>query len=92
MNPRRSAAWIEGHRDTERGQEFDLHTEYVVAGEAAVGRDLHFPRAQAPAAGRQQEPVSRSVEGAPDAVAIKSQQLSRAVRVSVAATDSSPAT
>ena len=27
-------AWIEGHRDTERGQEFELHTEYLVAGES----------------------------------------------------------
>ena len=31
--PAEIRAWIEGHRDTGRGQEFDLHTEYVVAGE-----------------------------------------------------------
>src|SRR5688500_1463888 len=31
--PAEIRAWIEGHRETERGQEFDLHTEYVVAGE-----------------------------------------------------------
>src|SRR5688572_14098487 len=31
--PAEVRAWIEGHRDTERGQEFDLHTEYVVGGE-----------------------------------------------------------
>ncbi len=47
--------WIEGHRETERGQEFDLHTEYVVGGRAALGRDLHFPRAQATAGGRREE-------------------------------------
>ncbi len=32
--PAEIRTWIEGHRDTERGQEFELHTEYVVAGEA----------------------------------------------------------
>lgn len=31
--PAEIRSWIEGHRDAERGQEFDLHTEYVVAGE-----------------------------------------------------------
>jgi hypothetical protein len=30
--PAEIRAWIEGHRDTERGQEFELHTEYVVKG------------------------------------------------------------
>ena len=44
--PAEIRAWVEGHRETERGQEFDLHTDYVVAGEAAVGGDLHVPRAQ----------------------------------------------
>ena len=35
--PAEIRCWIEGHRDTERGQEFDLHTEYVVGGRAAAG-------------------------------------------------------
>jgi hypothetical protein len=32
--PAEIRAWIAGHRDTERGQEFELHTEYLVAGES----------------------------------------------------------
>jgi hypothetical protein len=31
--PAEIRCWIEGHRETERGQEFELHTEYLVAGE-----------------------------------------------------------
>ena len=90
--PAEIRAWIEGHRETDRGQEFDLHTEYVVAGEPLLGRDLHLPRAQEAASGRARPTTSRSADGAPDAVAVKSQQLSRARRGSDAAMDSSPAT
>ena len=73
MSPRKSAAWIEGHRDTERGQEFDLHTEYVVGRRTALGRDLHVSRAQARARGcRRKDHDSRAAATAPDAVAVKS--------------------
>ena len=60
--PAEIRCWIEGHRDTERGQEFDLHTEYVVAGEPLLGRDLHVPRAQARAA---RAPAKTTISRAP---------------------------
>ena len=69
--PAEIRAWIEGHRDTERGQEFDLHTEYVVAGEALWDETCTFLARKRPPPGAS-KPVSRAVEGAPDAVAIKS--------------------
>jgi len=71
--PAEIRAWIEGHRDTERGQEFDLHTEYVVAGEPLWDETCTFlaRRRAAPGTAR---PVSsaRSADGAPDGVAVKS--------------------
>jgi len=69
--PAEIRTWIEGHRDTERGQEFDLHTEYVVNGEALWDETCTFLARKKPSPGAA-KPVSRSVEGAPDAVAIKS--------------------
>ena len=73
--------WIEGHRDTERGQEFDLHTEYVVGGQPLLGRDLHLPRAQAHAGGRREDhaPAAR-VESGADARGDQVEQFSRAGR------------
>ena len=48
--PAEIRAWIEGHRDTERGQEFDLHTEYVVAEASRCGtRPVLSSRAGHPA-------------------------------------------
>lgn len=71
--PAEIRAWIEGHRDTERGQEFDLHTEYVVAGEALWDETCTFlARKRAPAGAAKSPMAARSAEGAPDGVAIKS--------------------
>ena len=70
--PAEIRAWIEGHRDTERGQEFDLHTEYVVAGEPCWDETCTFlARKRAPAEGGAKTTQSRSGV-APDAVAVKS--------------------
>jgi acyl dehydratase len=71
--PAEIRAWIEGHRDTERGQEFDLHTEYVVAGEALWDETCTFlARKRAPAGATKATLAARSAEGAPDGVAVKS--------------------
>ena len=69
--PAEIRAWIEGHRDTERGQEFDLHTEYVVSGAPLWDETCTFLARKKPPAGSKPS-VSRSVEGAPDATAVKS--------------------
>jgi hypothetical protein len=70
--PAEIRSWIEGHRDTERGQEFDLHTEYVVAGEPRWDETCTFlARKRAPADGAARTTQSRSGD-APDAVSIKS--------------------
>ena len=69
--PAEIRAWIEGHRETDRGQEFDLHTEYVVAGEALWDETCTFLARKRPPPGTS-KPVPRSSEGAPDAVPIKS--------------------
>jgi acyl dehydratase len=70
--PAEIRSWIEGHRDTERGQEFDLHTEYVVAGEPLWDETCTFlARKRAPAeAGA--KPAQPRGSAAPDAVAVKS--------------------
>jgi hypothetical protein len=71
--PAEIRAWIEGHRDTERGQEFDLHTEYVVAGEPRWDETCTFlARKRPPAGAAKSTTISRSVEEAPDAAAVKS--------------------
>ena len=70
--PAEIRAWIEGHRDTERGQEFDLHTEYVVAGEALWDETCTFLARKRPAAGAGKPRVAAACDGAPDAVAVKS--------------------
>jgi len=64
-------SWIEGHRDSERGQEFDLHTEYVVAGEALWDETSTFLARKKPPPGAKPS-GSRSAESAPDPVAMKS--------------------
>jgi len=69
--PAEIRSWIEGHRDTERGQEFDLHTEYVAGGAALWDETCTFLARKRPPAGGV-KPTSRTVEGAPDAVAVKS--------------------
>jgi hypothetical protein len=69
--PAEIRAWIEGHRESERGQEFDLHTEYVVAGEPLWDETCTFLARRKPAPGAAKPAISRSAEGAPDAAALK---------------------
>jgi hypothetical protein len=69
--PAEIRTWIEGHRETERGQEFELHTEYVVAGEALWDETCTFLARKKPPAGAKPS-GARSAEGAPEAVAVKS--------------------
>ena len=68
--PAEIRAWIEGHRDTERGQEFDLHTEYVVANEPLWDETCTFLARKKPAAGTT-KPVARA-DATPDGVAVQS--------------------
>jgi hypothetical protein len=71
--PAEIRAWIEGHRDTERGQEFELHTEYVVSGAPLWDETCTFlARRRAPAGAGRSPMVARSAEGAPDGVPVKS--------------------
>jgi hypothetical protein len=65
--------WIEGHRDTERGQEFDLHTEYVVGGQPRWDETCTFLARKRPPAGAGKKPtMSRTVENGADGMVIKS--------------------
>jgi hypothetical protein len=68
--PAEIRAWIEGHRDGERGQEFDLHTEYVVAGEPLWDETCTFLARRRPPPGAKPTSASRTVDGVPDATAI----------------------
>jgi hypothetical protein len=71
--PAEIRAWIEGHRETERGQEFDLHTEYVVKGAPLWDETCTFlARRRAPAGASKPSMSARSADGAPDGVAVKS--------------------
>lgn len=70
--PAEIRSWIEGHRDTERGQEFDLHTEYVVAGEPRWDETCTFlSRKRTPPGGAAKTTQSRAADAA-DALSIKS--------------------
>ena len=65
--------WIEGHRDTERGQEFDLHTEYVVAGQPRWDETCTFlARKRQPAGAAKTTTISRTAESGAEGVVIKS--------------------
>jgi len=68
--PAEIRAWIEGHRETDRGQEFDLHTEYAVAGDAIWDETCTFLARRKPPAGTRPG-VARHADGAPDAAAVK---------------------
>jgi hypothetical protein len=68
--PAEIRAWIEGHRDTERGQEFDLHTEYVVGGAPLWDETCTFLARKKTVAGTTR-PVPRAVDAAPDGAAVK---------------------
>jgi hypothetical protein len=69
--PAEIRAWVEGHRETERGQEFDLHTDYVVAGEALWEETCTFLARRKPPPGAAKSSISRSGDGAPDGAALK---------------------
>ena len=70
--PAEIRSWIEGHRESERGQEFDLHTEYVVAGEPVWDETCTFlARKRAPTGEGAKTTQSRSTD-TPEAAAIKS--------------------
>jgi hypothetical protein len=69
--PAEIRAWIEGFRETDRGQEFDLHTEYVVHGDAIWDETCTFLSRKRATSGSMKTTL-RSVEGTPDAVAMKS--------------------
>lgn len=71
--PAQIRTWIEGHRDTERGQEFDLHTEYVVAGEPLWDETCTFLARRRAAPGTQPSgsEAPRTAESEPSAVAMK---------------------
>jgi acyl dehydratase len=66
--PAEIRAWIEGHRETERGQEFDLHTEYVVAGEPLWDETCTFLARRRPPAtpGSSSRPPARAADGPPE--------------------------
>jgi acyl dehydratase len=68
--PAEIRSWIEGHRDGERGQEFELHTEYVVAGEALWDETCTFLARRRSLAGA--KPASPRPSDVPDGVAMKS--------------------
>ena len=69
--PAEIRAWIEGHRETDRGQEFELHTEYAVAGDAIWDETCtSLPRRKPPAGSRPN--VTRNPDGAPDGTAVQS--------------------
>lgn len=70
--PAEIRAWIEGHRDTERGQEFELHTEYVVAGEPLWDETCTFLARKRVETGAKPAVVARAAEAPPDAAAVKS--------------------
>jgi hypothetical protein len=65
--------WIEGHRETERGQEFDLHTEYVVGGQPRWDETCTFlARRRAPAGAAKTTTSTRTPARNADEGAIKS--------------------
>jgi hypothetical protein len=71
--PAEIRCWIEGHRDTERGQEFDLHTEYVVADQPRWDETCTFlARRRSPAGAGKTTTGLRPPEHGADAVAVKS--------------------
>jgi acyl dehydratase len=71
--PAEIRAWIEGHRETERGQEFELHTEYVVSGAPLWDETCTFlARRRAPAGGARSPMSARGAESAPEGVAVTS--------------------
>jgi hypothetical protein len=70
--PAEIRCWIEGHRDTERGQEFDLHTEYVVAGQPRWDETCTFLSRRRSPAGAGKTTTGVKPPDGPEAVAVKS--------------------
>jgi acyl dehydratase len=71
--PAEIRAWIEGHRETERGQEFELHTAYIVGGEPLWDETCTFLARKRPVPGAAKSSFgSRKAEPAPDGVALQS--------------------
>src|SRR6187549_1982093 len=71
--PAEIRCWIEGHRDTDRGQEFDLHTEYVVGGQPRWDETCTFlARKRPPAGSGKTTTIGRAVENGADGATIKS--------------------
>jgi hypothetical protein len=64
--------WIEGHRETERGQEFDLHTEYVVGGQPRWDETCTFLARKRTPAGAAKTTAGRTLESGADGLAVKS--------------------
>jgi acyl dehydratase len=69
--PAEIRAWIEGHRETERGQEFDLHTEYVVGGDAIWDETCTFLARRKPPAGTKPN-LARHADDAPEGTPLQS--------------------
>jgi acyl dehydratase len=70
--PAEIRAWIEGHRETDRGQEFDLHTEYVVAGEPIWDETCTFLARRKAAPGTAKPLSGRGADLAPEGTPIQS--------------------
>lgn len=70
--PAEIRAWIEGHRDTDRGQEFELHTEYLVHGESLWDETCTFLARRKSAGASKSLAGVRGSDAAPDGVAVKS--------------------
>jgi hypothetical protein len=70
--PAEIRCWVEGHRESERGQEFDLHSEYVVKGDAIWDETCTFLARRKLPQGAKPATTTRTVEGGPDSMAIKS--------------------
>jgi hypothetical protein len=72
--PAEIRTWIEGHRETERGQEFDLHTEYVVAGEPLWDETCTFlarRRQAGPQPGASPRGPARAPDGPPEGTPVQ---------------------
>lgn len=70
--PAEIRCWIEGHQETDRGQEFELHTEYVVNGESLWDETCTLLARKKSSGAAKAALAARSAEGAPDGVAVKS--------------------
>ena len=68
--------WIEGHRETDRGQEFDLHTAYIVEGTEVWNETCTFFARRKAAPGASKPAAAPGVGGPPDATAIRTSTFS----------------